>query len=283
MGRRKLEWADAELRLIMTGIEQSDRNFPQDNERFLDAVIDEIRTTTGRLYGAATYDRLIRTMPESMAITRRPSRTTIQKAIERAQALAATPVAGGDIAAEMSRLDAHLLRRALEPAVRDAVAPLQSWLVQLRDSLHEEIRPAGTGLASHQQFQVELVEASLHEAHARMRRLEEENGRLRRELGHAEARTAIAETRIAALLEELNRTIAASAAGANALVQAAQRLESTERFLKVQNDAVLQQATAEADALRRKVEQLRDQNSHLQIDNDQYRRALVASRSQKPE
>jgi hypothetical protein len=63
--------------------------------------------------------------------------------------------------------------------------------------------------------------------------------------------------------------------GGQALAQAARRLEGTEQFLKGQNDAVRLQASGEADGLRRLVAQLRDQVSQLQIENDQYRRALA--------
>jgi chromosome segregation ATPase len=80
----------------------------------------------------------------------------------------------------------------------------------------------------------------VEDAHARVRRLEEDNGRLRRELGQSEAHASIAETRIAQLLEELHGAI------------------------------------AEADALRWQVKQLQERVDHLLLDNDQYRRALVA-------
>ncbi|MFB9124569.1 hypothetical protein ACFFYR_15915 [Paraburkholderia dipogonis] len=52
------------------------------------------------------------------------------------------------------------------------------------------------------------------------------------------------------------------------------QLAGTERFLKSQNDAVRLQASAEADALRRQVTQLRERVDHLLLDNDQYRRTL---------
>jgi hypothetical protein len=52
----------------MSGIERYDRQIPQDNARFLDAVIDEIRIVTGRLYGVSTYVRLV----SITEVTRRP-------------------------------------------------------------------------------------------------------------------------------------------------------------------------------------------------------------------
>jgi hypothetical protein len=107
-----------------------------------------------------------------------------------------------------------------------------------------------------------------------VRRLEEENRRLRREAGQAEARATIAESRITQLLEQLHQAFSHSAVGADTLTKAAKRPEGTEQFLKMQNDAVRLQATAEAETLRRQVKQLREQIDHLQLDNDQYRRTL---------
>ncbi|MDN7176977.1 hypothetical protein M0D69_02870 [Caballeronia sp. SEWSISQ10-4 2] len=46
--------------------------------------------------------------------------------------------------------------------------------------------------------------------------------------------------------------------------------------MKLQNDSVRLQATAEADVLRRHVKQLQECVDHLLVDNDQYQRALVA-------
>jgi hypothetical protein len=47
-------------------------------------------------------------------------------------------------------------------------------------------------------------------------------------------------------------------------------------ILKLQNDTVRLQSTVEADALRRQVKQLQERMDHLILDNDRYRRALVA-------
>ena len=92
MGRPRIQWDDTQLRLIMSGIERYDRQFPQDNARFLDAVIDEIRIVTGRLYGVSTYVRLLGVT----VVTRRPGTTTIQKAIDRAQALTPGTLPAGE-------------------------------------------------------------------------------------------------------------------------------------------------------------------------------------------
>ncbi|WP_208328636.1 hypothetical protein [Paraburkholderia sp. BL6665CI2N2] len=54
----------------------------------------------------------------------------------------------------------------------------------------------------------------------------------------------------------------------------AAQLAGTERFLKMQNDAVRLQASGEADALRAQNSQLRERIDHLLLEVDQYRRTL---------
>lgn len=253
----------------MNALAALDRDFPLDNDRFLDALIDEVRLLTGRLYGATTYSRLLRDVAPQVGVSRNPSSQTLQKAIGRAQSLAPTPAAGNAEAAPV--VDVLAWRRALEPVVREALVPLHALLAQrgAQATLHMD-GPESDSAAQ----RLQLAEASLADAHARVRRLEEENARLRREAAQAEARATVAETRIAGLLEDLHRTIAASASGAGALAKAAGQLAGTERFLKSQNDAVRLQASAEADALRRQVTQLRERVDHLLLDNEQYRRTL---------
>jgi hypothetical protein len=274
VARPKIEWTDTQLGAIMRALAALDRDFPLDNDRFLDALIDEVRTLTGRLYGATTYTRLLRDVAPQMGVKRNPSSRTLQKAIARAQSLA--PAGSASVGEDAPAVDVLALRRALEPVVREALVPLHALLAQQHDL--QATRPGddgvGAGDTAAQGLRLQFAEASLADAHARLRCLEEENGRLRREAAQAEARATVAETRIAGLLEDLQRTIAESATGADALAMVAGQLAGTERFLKSQNDAVRLQASAEADALRRQVAQLRERVDHLLLDNDQYRRAL---------
>jgi len=265
VGRRKLEWSDAERRLIITAIHDSDQAYPDSNDRFLDAVVDEIHSITGRLYGAATYERLIRSMPESMPVTRRPSRTTIQKAIERAQLMtAATPTHE-----ESSPFDLRLQSEALTSIVRSAVAPIHALIAQMHADLS-----LSSG-AAEDASQVPILQVALTDAHARILALELEQGRLLRELGEAQARASIAETQTAKQLEKLQQSFNAAGATVETLAKAAQRLDGTERFLKIQNDAVRLQVGAESEALKTENKQLRTRIDHLLLENDQYRRALA--------
>lgn len=287
MARTALGWPDHEMRAIMGAIRDAHQRHPSENDRFLDTLIAQIAAVTGRLYGQSTYDRLIRSTLGLEHLTRRPSAPTIQKAIARAQASGA-PAAAGRTALERPLAHSEgaapeelALRQAVEPAVRDALAPLQATVANLAEAVRlKPLAPvAGPGL----EFQLQLAQASLQEAHARMRRLDDELAQLRRELGAAEARAQSADTRVAAMLAEVLSALAASASGAQALAGIAHRLEGTERFLKQQNDAVRLQASAEVDGLRRHNQQLRDQISHLQLESDQYRRALAAQRQAAPQ
>lgn len=267
MGRPRIEWTDVQLRAIMTAFEGLDRDFPLDNRQFLDGLIGEVRVVTGRLYGATAYGRLLRDVAPQVGVHRRPSAPTIQQAVARAQALAPTGEAGGPSAP----LDLALLRQAVAPAIRDALAPLQALLTQIQAPVSDTapVKSADDSL------QLQLTQAALADAHARIRSTDDENARLRRDLGEAQAARDLAGQHVNQMLAELHQAIAASGMGAQALAQAARRLEGTEQFLKGQNDAVRLQATGEADGLRRLVAQLRDQVSQLQIENDQYRRALA--------
>lgn len=67
---------------------------------------------------------------------------------------------------------------------------------------------------------------------------------MRRDAEQAKARATIAESRMTQLLEQLHQAFSYSAVGADTLAKAAKRLEGTEQFLKMQNDAVRLQATA---------------------------------------
>ena len=71
-----------------------------------------------------------------------------------------------------------------------------------------------------------------------------------------------------------------SAGAAQALADVSRKLSGTESFLKLQNDAVRIQASAEADALKSRVKYLQERIDHLLLDNDQYRRALASSQAE---
>ena len=280
MSRPRLSWPDEQLREIMDALVARDRDFPLDNARFLDSLVDDVRAVTGRLYGATTYVRLLRDLSAMTGVTRCPSAPTIQKAIARAQAL--SPTRGGPVSepGDGPGLDVHTLRRMLEPMLRETVAPLLAQQVASVSAQQGGAKSSGTtGEAT---LRLQLAEAALEDAHARIRRVDDENARLRRELGETQAARDLAGQHVKQMLAELHQVIAASASGSGALATVAEQLSGTERFLKSQNDSVRLQASAEADALRAQVRQLRERVDHLMLDNDQYRRALAAQRGNLP-
>jgi hypothetical protein len=277
MARAALKWRDDALRTMLQAIESAHHTYPDDNDLFLDTLIAEITTVTGRIYGQSTYDRLIRTTLDSQRIKRRPSAPTVQKAIARAQARATgvhVKESGGWHAPDAEPLDVSALRRALTPVVQKAIAPVRERL----DRQAASAAPAAATPVAGQAFQLKLTQSLLDDARQRMRAFETEISRLQRELGSAEARAASAETQAAVLLEKILDALRESADGAEALAQVAMRLDTTERFLKQRNDAVHLQATTEIDALRRKNQELGDALAQLQIENDQYRRMLTGQR-----
>ncbi|MFM0158223.1 hypothetical protein PQQ99_37830 [Paraburkholderia sediminicola] len=269
MGRPRIEWSDAQLLAIMNGIAAVDRDFPRDNARFLDGLIAEVRAITGRVFGATTYSRLLRDVAPQVGVQRHPSAPTVQQAILRAQAL--TPITQQDSAGSRP-VDLELLRQALAPVVREALAPL-----------YASQRERGNGQAGgaapdhgdvNAMAQQPLLQAALEDAHARIRRLEQDNAQLHRELGEAHAARDLAGEHVNRLLGELHASIERAGVGATTLARTAEQLVGTERFLKMQNDAVRLQASGEADALRAQNGQLRERIDHLLLEVDQYRRTL---------
>ncbi|TDY15738.1 hypothetical protein B0G81_8833 [Paraburkholderia sp. BL6665CI2N2] len=271
MGRPRIEWSDAQLLAIMNGIAATDRDFPRDNARFLDGLVAEVRAITGRVFGATTYSRLLRDVAPQVGVQRHPSAPTLQQAILRAQALAPVSQPGS---AENRPVDLELMRQALAPVVREALAPLYaSQRERAADHGAVTTRDAGGEGETHQPAPA-LLQAALEDAHARIRRLEQANAQLHRELGEAQAARDLAGEHVNRLLGELYASIERAGLGTTTLAQTAAQLAGTERFLKMQNDAVRLQASGEADALRAQNGQLRERIDHLLLEVDQYRRTL---------
>ncbi|MGF7137111.1 hypothetical protein P3T40_008624 [Paraburkholderia sp. EB58] len=270
MGRPRIEWSDAQLLAIMNGIAAINRDFPLDNARFLDGLIAEVRAITGRVFGATTYSRLLRDVAPQIGVQRHPSAPTIQQAILRAQALAPMSQPGS---ADSRPVDLELMRQALAPVVREALAPLYASQPE-RGNGHADGAAPDRGDVS-AIAQKPLLQAALEDAHARIRRLEQDNALLHRELGEAHAARDLAGEHVNRLLGELHASIERAGVGATTLARTAEQLAGTERFLKMQNDAVRLQASGEADALRAQNAQLRERIDHLLLEVDQYRRTFA--------
>ncbi|MBN3723561.1 hypothetical protein [Burkholderia sp. Ac-20379] len=271
MGRPRHTWRDDQLRAILAILPALERDFPQDNAAFLDALIAEIRLITGRVFGAGVYDALLKNVGPQTGVTRRPSSATVQAAVGRAHAAAPAGRAQSDVGGTSLNQPAQL-RDILAPVVRDALAPLHALFATHAGAADVSAPAAGAELT--------LTRAALKDAHARIRQLEAGQAQLRQLLGAAEASRDLAGAQVKSMLSGLLEAIHDAGTGATELATTAQRLAGTEQFLKLQQDAVRQQANVEADALRLQVSQLRDQVGRLQIENDHYRRALSAHRSQ---
>jgi hypothetical protein len=254
----------------MQAIEQADHRFPGDNAAFLDAVLSDVHEVTGMVYGVSTYQRLLRDAGSVIGVTRKPSNTTVQHAIDRARVDVMLPPAPAGTA-----LDATVLIRAIEPTLQALLAPLHAKL-----ELNAQESSVAPAASANDALQAAIAQASLSDARIRIQALQSENAQLRQSCAQAEARAEYAETIVRGMLEQILDAIAASAGGAQALTDAAARLVSTEQFLKRQNDAVRQQITSQADALRAENKRLRDANDHLAIEANTYRQAVVRQRSQ---
>lgn len=221
------------------------------------------------MFGATTYSRLLRDVAPQVGVQRHPSAPTVQQAILRAQALAPISQPGG---AENRPLDLELMRQALAPVVREALAPLYASQREQGNGHAGGAAPDRGGVNA--MAQKPLLQAALEDAHARIRRLEQDNAQLHREVGEAHAARDLAGQHVNRLLGELHASIERAGVGATTLARTAEQLAGTERFLKMQSDAVRLQSSGEADALRAQNGQLRERIDHLLLEVDQYRRTL---------
>lgn len=215
MGRPRIEWTDTQLGQILAALPALDRDTREDNARFLDGLIAEVRTATGRLYGATAYDRLLRQVAPQAGVERRPSSATVQAAVLRAQSLAAQPEARSATAA-----------RAKNP--RSKKAQRGGAQKAVRNGVQRAVQNADTAIGA-DALQLQLTQAALADAHARIVRLEEDAAQLRRALGRAEAARDLAGKHVNAMLEGLHDAIAGSGASAAALTQALARFEGAQR------------------------------------------------------
>jgi hypothetical protein len=168
-----------------------------------------------------------------VGVQRHPSAPTVQQAILRAQALAPISQQGS---ADHRPVDLELMRQALVPVVREALAPLYA-LQRERTVGHASGAAQDRGDAN-VLAQQPLLQAALEDAHARIRRLEQDNAQLHRELGEAHAARDLAGEHVNRLLGDLYASIERAGVDATTLTKAAAQLAGTERFLKMQNDAV---------------------------------------------
>lgn len=262
MARPGLHFSTEQQQRIVEAIRRLDAAFPHDNAVFLDEVIEAVQSITRRVYGARRY---VQWLAEA-GVHRRPSNTTLQKAVDRARGRSE---AASDVAADavepwpipwehaetgtLSATPGHSMRE-----VRDRIAS-------------RAIGAPGAGAEwMEARIRAEVAERALEHEAARNRQLQAAMADLERRLGEALATAPATPPKLTdAMLERLEQTIDT----VTRLEGAASALAGTERFLRLQNDAVRQQTQNEADQLRQRIRALEAEVAQLRTQIDAYRRA----------
>ncbi len=259
MARPSQQFSDEQLRQITGAIRQLNVAFPHDNGVFLDEVIDAVRQITRRVYGARRYGNWL----VDAGISRRPSNTTLQKAVDRARGR----VEGGAVALTdrvepwpISWVPAETGTRTERSAraTRDLVAS-------------RAIGSPGAGAEwMEARIRADVAERALEHEVARNRQLQAAIADLERRLGEALVSAPIAAPGLTGeTLQRLQQTFET----VSRLEGAADALAGTERFLRLQNDAVRQQTQNEAEQLRQRIRALEAEAVQLRTQLEAYRRA----------
>lgn len=259
MARPSQQFSDEQLRQITEAIRQLDVAFPHDNGVFLDEVIDAVLQITRRVYGARRYGNWL----VDAGISRRPSNTTLQKAVDRARGR----VEGGAVALTdrvepwpISWVPAETGTRTERSvrATRDLVAS-------------RAIGSPGAGAEwMEARIRADVAERALEHEVARNRQLQAAVVDLERRLGEALVSAPIAAPGLTGeTLQRLQQTFET----VSRLEGAADALAGTERFLRLQNDAVRQQTQNEAEQLRQRIRALEAEAVQLRTQLEAYRRA----------
>lgn len=259
MARPGLHFSPEQQQRIVEAIRRLDVAFPHDNAVFLDEVIEAIHSVTRRVYGARRYGQWL----VEAGVSRRPSNTTLQKAVDRARGRG----------------------NALGGPATEAVEPWPIPWVDAEMGTHERVsarderdRVASRAIGApgagaewmEARIRAEVAERALEHEAARNRQLQAAMADLERRLGEALAATpAIPPNLTDTTLERLEKTFET----VSRLEGAASALAGTERFLRLQNDAVRQQTQNEAEQLRQRIRTLEAEVTQLRAQIDAYRRA----------
>ncbi|NWK46966.1 DNA-binding protein [Ralstonia pickettii] len=254
MARPGLHFSAEQQQRIIDAIQRLDIAFPHDNAVFLDEVIEAVQAVTRRIYGVRRY---VQWLTEA-GVRRRPSNTTLQKAVDRAQgrgSAARSPAADSvepwpiPLHAETGTLSAREEQNRIASRAIGAPGAGAEWM---------EAR-----------IRAEVAERALEHESARNRQLQAAMADLERRLGEALATAPAVPPKLTdETLERLERTMET----VTRLEGAASALAGTERFLRLQNDAVRQQTQNEADQLRQRIRTLEAEVAQLNAQIDAYRR-----------
>lgn len=261
MARPGLHFSTEQQLRIVEAIRRLDVAFPHDNAVFLDEVIEEVQAVTRRVYGARRY---VQWLAEA-GVRRRPSNTTLQKAVDRAR--------GRNEATSGVAID------AVEPwPIPLSLAETGTLSAAGHSAREERNRIASRAIGApgagaewmEARIRAEVAERALEHEAARNRQLQAAMADLERRLGEALATAPVTPPKLTdATLERLEQTIDT----VTRLEGAASALAGTERFLRLQNDAVRQQTQNEADQLRQRIRTLEAEVTQLRAQIDAYRRA----------
>ncbi|CAJ0772336.1 MAG: DNA-binding protein [Ralstonia sp.] len=255
MARPGLYFSAEQQQRIVEAIRRLDIALPHDNAVFLDEVIEAVQAVTRRVYGVRRY---VQWLAEA-GVRRRPSNATLQKAIDRAQGRG--PIASG------------VATDAVEPWPIP-LAHAETGTLSARDERNRiasrAIGAPGAGAEwMEARIRAEVAERALEHEAARNRQLQAAMADLERRLGEALATAPAVPPKLTdATLERLEQTMET----VTRLEGAASALAGTERFLRLQNDAVRQQTQNEADQLRQRIRTLEAEVAQLNAQIDAYRR-----------
>lgn len=262
MARPGLHFSAEQQQRIVEAIRRLDVAFPHDNAVFLDEVIEAVQTVTRRVYGARRY---VQWLTEAR-VRRRPSNTTLQKAVDRARGRDGAVSGGVADAVEPWPIPLVLAETGTLSAT-----PGHSAREERNRIASRAIGAPGAGAEwMEARIRAEVAERALEHEAARNRQLQAAMADLERRLGEALATAPTTPPKLTdATLERLEHTIDT----VTRLEGAASALAGTERFLRLQNDAVRQQTQNEADQLRQRIRTLEAEVTQLRAQIDAYRRA----------
>ncbi|NMV37924.1 DNA-binding protein [Ralstonia insidiosa] len=262
MARPGLHFSPEQQSQIVDAIQRLDVAFPHDNAVFLDEVIEAIHVVTRRVYGARRYAQWL----AEAGVQRRPSNTTLQKAVDRARGRGDTSAGpAADAVSPWPIPWAHA-----ETGTPQALTGHSAREERDRVASRAIGAPGAGAEWMEARIRAEVAERALEHEAARNRQLQAAMADLERRLGEALATAPATPPKLTdETLERLEQTFET----VTRLEGAASALAGTERFLRLQNDAVRQQTQNEADQLRQRIRTLEAEVTQLRTQIDAYRRA----------
>ncbi|MFP4591759.1 DNA-binding protein [uncultured Ralstonia sp.] len=259
MARPSQLFSAEQTQRIAEVIQRLDVAFPHDNGIFLDEVIDGIRRITRQVHGARRYAQWL----VEAGARRRPSNTTLQKAVDRARGREEGTGGNAPDAVELWPIP-------WAPAETGTVTDRGARAARDLVASHAIGAPGAGGEWMEARIRAEVAERALEHEAARNRQLQAAMADLERRLGEALATAApVSPALTDEALQRLQRTVET----VSRLEGAADALAGTERFLRLQNDAVRQQTQNEAEQLRQRIRVLEAEVAQLRAQIEAYRRA----------